>query len=67
MEGKMFLARNIGSKEGSLAKAFYDEQIDMGWPGLASDCENICEEIGLKKHSWRGKGQGSNWGQCILL
>ena len=45
---KLLLARNIASKEGSLAKAIYEEQIDMGWPGLASECEKICEEIGLK-------------------
>ena len=42
------LARNIVSKEGSLAKAINEEQIDMGWPGLASECEKICEEMGLK-------------------
>jgi hypothetical protein len=45
---KLLLARNIASKEGSLAKAIYEEQIDMGWPGLASECEKICEELGLK-------------------
>ena len=45
---KLLTARSFSMKEGSLAKAIYDEQIDMKWPGLAKECEDICENVGLK-------------------
>ena len=45
---KVLFARSITNKEGSLAKTIYQEQVEMGWPGLATECKHICEKIGLK-------------------
>ena len=52
---KLLTARSISMKEGSLAKAVYDEQIEMGWPGLVKECEKICEDVGLKHNHGRVK------------
>jgi hypothetical protein len=38
---KVMTARSIRQKEGSLAKAIYEEQLEMGWPGLATEVEKI--------------------------
>ena len=45
---KLLAARSLLMKEGSLAKAVYEEQIEMGWPGLVKECKKICEDVGLK-------------------
>ena len=45
---KLRLARRIKKQDGSLAKAIFDEQVVMGWPGLAKEVEVICKEVGLE-------------------
>ena len=45
---KLRLARRIKRQDGSLAKAIFDEQVVMGWPGLAKEVEVICKEVGLE-------------------
>ena len=32
-------------EEGGLAREVLEEQLKMGWPGLASEVRTICEEI----------------------
>ena len=44
---KLMLARSLGQKDGSLAGSIYKEQLRMGWPGLATEVEEICHKIGL--------------------
>ena len=44
----MRLAGRIRKQDGSLAKAIFDEQVVMGWPGLAKEVEVICKEVGLE-------------------
>ena len=44
---KLLTAKSILQKEGSLANMIYMEQIEMGWPGLAKEVEQICKAIGL--------------------
>ena len=34
--------------EGSLAKEIYDEQIAMGWSGLAKEVTEICKKLGVE-------------------
>ena len=34
-------------EDGCLAKEVLQEQIRMGWPGLADEVKNICQDIGL--------------------
>ena len=34
-------------KEEGLSRAVLEEQISMGWPGLAREVTNICNQIGL--------------------
>ena len=41
------LARKISMEKESLAGAMYAEQVEMGWPGLAMEVENIRKEVGL--------------------
>ena len=45
---KLMLVRRIKRQEGSLARAIFDEQVAMGWPGLAQEAEQICKEVGLE-------------------
>ena len=44
---KLMLARKIRSQNNSLAKAIYEEQLYMGWPGLAKEATEICKQIGV--------------------
>jgi len=45
---KVMLVMRIRTQERSLAKAIYEEQVAMGWPGLAKEVEDICKEIGVR-------------------
>ena len=45
---KVLLVMRIRMQERSLAKAIHEEQVAMGWPGLAKEVEQICKEIGVK-------------------
>ena len=45
---KLMLAKKISKEKESLAGAIYAEQVEMGWPGLAKEVENICKEVGLR-------------------
>ena len=45
---KLLTARNIMRNKESLAYQIYREQVDMSWPGLAREVEEICQKIGLK-------------------
>jgi hypothetical protein len=48
-EEKICLVKAIREQEeGSLAREVLTEQLEMGWPGLASEATEICKEIGLK-------------------
>ena len=44
---KLRLVKRIQSQERSLAKAIYEEQVAMGWPGLAREAEEICKAVGI--------------------
>ena len=45
-EAKLHLVQAIRSQEeGGLAREVLEEQIDMGWPGLASEVSSICKEL----------------------
>ena len=48
---KVLLDRKIRSQDRGLAKAILEEQVAMGWPGLAKEVAEICEKIGLKNAS----------------
>ena len=45
---KVMLARRIRGQEGSLAKAIFEEQVAMGWPGLAREVTEVCKAVGLE-------------------
>ena len=45
---KLMLARRIRGQEGSLAKAIFEEQVAMGWPGLAREVTEVCKAVGLE-------------------
>ena len=45
---KLRLAGRIRKQDGSLAKAIFDEQVVIWWPGLAKEVEVICKEVGLE-------------------
>ena len=45
---KMRLVERIRNQEQSLAKAIHDEQVAMGWPGLALEVKEICEVVGVE-------------------
>jgi hypothetical protein len=45
---KLMLAKKISREKESLAGAIYAEQVEMGWPGLAQEVEEVCKEVGLK-------------------
>jgi hypothetical protein len=48
-EEKICLVKAIREQEdGSLAKEVLNEQLEMGWPGLAREAAEICKEIGLR-------------------
>ena len=34
-------------EEGSLAREVLEEQVRMGWPGLAREVQEICQKTGL--------------------
>ena len=40
--------KRIQSQERSLAKAIYEEQVAMGWPGLAREVKEICKAVGME-------------------
>ena len=40
---KLILVRRIQIQDRSLAKAIYEEQVAMGWPGLAREASEICK------------------------
>ena len=44
---KLMLAARIAGQEGSLANQIYTEQLEMGWPGLAREVEDICKKCGV--------------------
>ena len=29
-------------------KLIYDEQVEMGWTGLETECKDVCKKVGLK-------------------
>ena len=45
---KLIFTYGLKRKEGSLARSVYQEQKSMVWPGLASEVEEICKQIGLE-------------------
>ena len=51
---KLRIVDRIRKQEHSLAKAIHDEQVAMGWPGLAMEVKEICKVVGVedinKKH-----------------
>ena len=47
-EAKVMLVKRLQSQEiTSLARMIYEEQLRLGWPGLAEEVKKICLEIGL--------------------
>ena len=42
------LVTRIRKQERSLAKAIHEEQVEMGWPGLAKEVKEICKMLGVK-------------------
>ena len=45
-EAKLLLLQAIRrQEEGGLAREVLEEQVDMGWPGLASEVSSICKEL----------------------
>jgi len=40
---KLILVRRIQIQDRSLAKAIYEEQVAMGWPGLAREATELCK------------------------
>ena len=47
-EKVLFVQRLRRLNEGSLAKEMYEEQVNMGWPGLAEEVKMICKEVGIE-------------------
>jgi hypothetical protein len=46
---KLMLVRHVRSLgEGTLARAVYEEQKRNGWPGLAKETRQICEQLGME-------------------
>ena len=45
---KMRIVQRIRNQERSLAKAIHDEQVAMGWPGLAKEVKEICKVVGVE-------------------
>merc|ERR1719509_344437 len=45
---KVMLVTRIRQQERSLAKAIHEEQVEMGWPGLAKEVKEICKMLGVK-------------------
>ena len=47
-EEKLLLAQAIKEQEDNcLAKEVLQEQVRMGWPGLAQEVQKICQQTGL--------------------
>ena len=47
-QAKLLLAVAIREQEeGCLAREVWEEQVRMGWPGLAQEVKDICKQIGL--------------------
>ena len=44
---KLTTARSILLQDDSMAKQIYEQQLAMGWPGLAREVESICKNVGL--------------------
>ena len=55
---KLMLARKIRSQNNSLANAIYEEQLYMGWPGLAMEAAEICTQIGVTDVNKESVGKG---------
>ena len=48
-EQKLLLVKAIRQLEDNvLAKEVFNQQLEMGWPGLAREATKICQEIGLQ-------------------
>ena len=45
---KLMLAKRIREQEGGLAKEIFEEQVAMGWPGLAREVTEVCKVVGLE-------------------
>ena len=45
---KVRIVERIRNQERSLAKAIHEEQLAMGWPGLAKEVKEICKVIGVE-------------------
>ena len=45
---KVLLAMRIKRQKGSLANLMFEEQLKMGWNGLAKEVSEICQKLGLK-------------------
>ena len=45
---KVMLVMRIRKQERSLAKAIHEEQVEMGWPGLAKEVAEVCKKLGVK-------------------
>ena len=47
-EAKVMMVKRLQSQEiMSLARQVYEEQLRLGWPGLADEVKEICAEVGL--------------------
>ena len=47
-EAKVMLVKRLQSQDiTSLARMVYEEQLRLGWPGLAEEVKKICSEVGL--------------------
>ena len=45
---KLLLVKRLQrQKPSSRSRVMYEEQVKLGWPGLAEETRNICAEIGL--------------------
>ena len=47
-KAKLRLVQRIRRQERSLAKKIHEEQVEMGWPGLAKEVKEICRVIGVE-------------------
>ena len=46
---KVMLVLHIRSlNDNTLAKKIYEQQVEEGWPGLAKETKEICEELGIE-------------------
>ena len=46
---KLLLVKRLQKqKPSSLSRVLYEEQVKLGWPGLAAETTSICAKLGLK-------------------